>query len=445
MDNYVEWTSQFFFKHVGIVRWWFNLALAGKLILAFVINALITLLAGTAVLLMARSGMNIAQHLDFILSLTLIASTLILLYGLYISVLTSRPLRRAVAFAQVVAEGDLTPRLSCMTEKDEIASLCTAMNRMAENFRSLVGNITQGADVFAASSQLLATRAGATAETAQVVSEAVRQVANGAETQAGNVQNILQAVREMSALMQQINRSIDLTGRASHQALAMAEEGDTAIAKTGRQMEHIHQTVNGTEKFISSLGSKSASIGTIVEAIQTISHQTNLLALNAAIEAARAGDHGRGFGVVAEEVRKLAEQSAQASTQIERIIQDIRSNLEHAVAGMDAEKKVVRDGTRVIGEAEEAFRRITESTLVVNRQIREVSGFLEKISLGSERIASEISLVAAISEQATAQTQAVASSSAEQMQSMCDINDSVGQLSLAALEQQLATRRFKLC
>lgn len=444
MEQLLERASQFFFRHVGIVRWWFNLTLASKLVLAFSINAIITLVAGGSVYLMVHSGVNIAERIHVILILTLVASGFIIFYGMYIAFLTSTPLRRGVGFAQIVAQGDLTPNMYCLTQKDEIANLCKALNTMVENFRSLVSNISRGADVFAESSHILAERAEATVNAAQQVAEAINQVAGGSQSQANSVQNIMLAVQEMTKVIQQIDRSVVLTDQASSQALQMTNEGETAISKISAQMTHVHRTVQETGDIISSLGEKSTSIGTIVETIKAISDQTNLLALNAAIEAARAGEHGRGFSVVAEEVRKLAEQSTLSSAQIEHIIHDIKNNVDMAIESMNSEKEVVRNGSHVIEEAQKSFTRIKDSTLVVNRQLQEVSAFAKNIAASSEQIAQEVTLVAAISQETTAQTEEVASNSTEQMSSMQEINASIAELSAAAVEQQNAARRFKL-
>lgn len=444
METFLERFGQFFFKHSRIVRWWFNLGLAAKLIIAFSINASITLAAGGIVYYFVKKGTNLQHHISVVLILTAIASGFIILYGLYIAFLTATPLRRGVQFAQVVAEGDLTPDLYCMTENDEVGHLCKSLNRMLESFRSLVGNISHSADIFAESSSVLSERAEATAQAAQQVALAINQVALGSQTQANSVQAILEAVTEMSALIQKIEQSIAQAGTASSAALQVANEGNHSIAKTNAQMNHIHQTVAETGEIISELGEKSASIGSIVETIKTISDQTNLLALNAAIEAARAGEHGRGFSVVAEEVRKLAEQSTHSSAQIEQIIHDITANVSRAITSMDAEKEVVLSGAQVIEDAQKAFVRIVDSTQDVNRHIREVSGYSEQIALRSEHITQEITQVASVSQQTTAQTEEVASNSTEQLSSMQEINASTEELSTAAQELQAASRKFKL-
>lgn len=444
MESFLERLSQFTFQHFRIVRWWFNLNLATKLVLSFCINALITLASGGLIYYFVKSGTNIQEHLGQILIFIVIASILIILYGLYIAYLTATPLRRGVAFAKTVSEGDLTPNLTCMTQKDEIGLLCKSLNTMVDSFRSLVSNISHGADISAESAGILSERAKTTAHAAQQVSSAINQVAFGSQDQARSVQTILKAVQEMSTEIQRIEQSVALAGQASGQALMVANEGDTSIAKTNEQMNHIHQTVAETGKIISELGEKSTSIGSIVETIKAISDQTNLLALNAAIEAARAGEHGRGFSVVAEEVRKLAEQSTVSSAQIELIIKDIKINVERAISSMEAEKEVVVNGSQVIEETQKAFNRIVERTQVVNQQIQEVSQFTKHIATGSEHIAQEIKQVALISEETTAQTEEVAANSTEQMNSMQEINVSITELTNAALELQTSARRFKL-
>lgn len=444
MEAFLERVSQFFVRHSRIVRWWFNLTLATKLVLAFSISALITFSAGGFVYILVKRGVDIQSHINTLVILTALASAFIFLYGLYIAFLTSTPLRRAVNFAETLAKGDLTPNLYCMTQKDEIGQLCKSLNTMLESFRSLVSNISHGADIFCESSQVLAERAEITANAAQQVAQAINQVAQGSQNQANSVQAILFAVQEMTSGIQQIDQSVTLADGTSTQALQVAHEGDQAIAKTNTQMNHIHQTVDETGAIISELGEKSAFIGTIVETIKNISDQTNLLALNAAIEAARAGEHGRGFSVVAEEVRKLAEQSTQSSAQIEQIIRDIKINVERAIASMTAEKEVVRNGSQVIDEAQKAFNRIMEGTQIVNLQIKEVSQFARTIAESSHKISTEISQVAAITQETTAQTEEVASSSAEQMSSMQEINASTEELSSAAQELQFAARKFKL-
>lgn len=446
MAELLDRLSKFLVRHSRIIRWWFNLSLSHKLVLAFSISALINLSGGGFAYYLALQGQDLVAHIGTLMIVTTLASLLIFLYGLYISFLTSTPLRRSVNFAETLAKGDLTPSLYCLTEKDEIGQLCLSLTTMLQNFRTLVSKILSGADTFYESSLVLTERAEATANAAKQVSQSIDQVAQGSQNQnqIDSIQAIQIAVQDMSTGIEQIDHSVSLADQASTQALLIAGEGDQAITKTGAQMSYIHQTVDETGSIISELGEKSASIGEIVETIKNISDQTNLLALNAAIEAARAGENGRGFSVVAEEVRKLAEQSTQSSAQIEQIIRGIKLNVDRAIASMSAEKDVVRSGEQVIDEAQKAFNRIMESTQVVNRQIKEVSHFSRDISANSHKIFTEIEQIDAIIKETTAKTVAVALSSSEQMNSMQEINALSEELQAAAQALQASARKFKL-
>lgn len=444
MNSFLDRISEFFFKHSSIVRWWFNLSVSAKLNLAFGINAMITMLAGGFMYFMVKTGADLAHNIGIFTVLLVIAGLIIFVYGLYISYLIATPLRRGVYFAEKMAKGDLTATLYSMGQKDELGTLCNSLNQMTENFRSLVGDITRGADVFADSSQVLSTQSETTSEAAQLVSSSIHQVAFGSQNQANSVQNIMNSIQSMAHGIRQIEEHINLADQSSQQSLQLAHDGDTAMTMVNLQMGHIHQSVDNTGQIITALGEKSTVIGSIVETIKAISDQTNLLALNAAIEAARAGEHGRGFSVVAEEVRKLAEQSTLSSAQIETIIHDIKTSLDEAISSMNSEKDVVQSGANAIQNAQQAFTRIKESTQTLSEQIQEISALSSGITQSADVITHEVTQVASICQQTTAQTEEVASSSSEQMLAMQEINSSAQELSKTAQDLQHAARKFIL-
>ncbi|MDU2063321.1 MAG: HAMP domain-containing methyl-accepting chemotaxis protein [Sporomusaceae bacterium] len=442
MDNILEQFSLCAFSHSSIVRWWFNLRLSWKLVLAFTVNGAITMIAGFITYYFVKEGTEFEQQA--VLGLIALASLLNIVYGCYIAYLTTAPIRRSVQFAETVAHGDLTPNLSCMTEKDEIGQLCKSLNIMVNRFRSLVGDISQGVDVFDETSTLLSGQAEATMQAAQEVIDAVSQVAAGSQSQAERIDEIKAAIDKMLIGLKNIERSVQTTKEAAGLALQIAQAGTDSVEQTNSQMVHIHQSVEETNQIILELGNKSALIGGIIETIKAISDQTNLLALNAAIEAARAGEHGRGFSVVAEEVRRLAEQSTLSSSQIGIIIQDIQHNVERAVSSMKFETEVVMAGSQVIQTTQQSFHRIVDSAKTVNQQIGEVFGFANTIAVGSDEVSDKMNEIAHIALESSAQAKEAAANGANQLGAMQEVNASASELSDAAHKLQRASRQFKL-
>ncbi|NLI90798.1 MAG: methyl-accepting chemotaxis protein [Peptococcaceae bacterium] len=444
MEESLERLSLLLYKKIRLVRWWFNLSLSVKIILAFILSGSLTLGSGILLIVLMRFGMNETYNVCLLLIVTLFAGLIIILYGLYLSFLIATPLRRGVRFAETVAGGDLTPEIYCLTEQDDVGLLCSALNTMAQNFRELVGEITQGADTFADSSRDLAIKAETTAQAAEKVAFVISQIVGRIQDQSENVQTIFEVVEEISKGIERIENSLYITGQNSEFALKEAEEGEKTVDVAAVQMKHIYQTVIDTSRIIGELGRKSADVGSIVETIQTIAEKTNLLALNAAIEAARACDDGLGFSVVAEEVRKLAEQTTNSSSQIASIIADIRINVERAIISMKAEEQVVGNGSRVIAEAENAFNRIRERTVSVDSQINEIRGSIKQIAASSKSISQEAAQVANIAQDISTQIKEAEASSNQQLMALQEINSSTEELSSVAMELQTYVRKFKL-
>jgi methyl-accepting chemotaxis protein len=209
-------------------------------------------------------------------------------------------------------------------------------------------------------------------------------------------------------------------------------------------MSSISNTVNDLAKVIKGLGDRSQEIGQIVEVITGIAQQTNLLALNAAIEAARAGEHGRGFAVVADEVRKLAEQSAESAQQITNLIGTIQADTSTAVNVMDSTIQEVSSGIGVVNTAGEAFNRIENLINTVAKQIQEVSAASQQMSVGAMQVVKAIDEISDVSEKTAAGTQNVSAAAQEQLASMEEISASSSSLSKMATELQTLVSRFKV-
>ncbi len=236
----------------------------------------------------------------------------------------------------------------------------------------------------------------------------------GSEKQVHSAAEANQAAAEILRGMNQAALSIqsvaDLTTTANEKATA----GNKVVTQAMEQMNVMQRSVGHTAEVINALGEKSKEIGHIVQLITEISNQTNLLALNAAIEAARAGEHGRGFAVVADEVRKLAEQSGDAAGQIRQLIGEVQAEADKAVQSMDEGANVILEGIQMVHQSGEAFRDIVKAIEQVAAESQEVSAIIEQVNSSSQSMAEMMEGVAHIAEQSAGNTQNVAASAEEQ-------------------------------
>ncbi|RUS46771.1 methyl-accepting chemotaxis protein [Cohnella sp. AR92] len=316
-----------------------------------------------------------------VLILSAVAIALALILGLWISQLISAPLRRIAELLKKVATGDLTEK-STIRLKDEIGQVSDSVNEMIDNLRMLVGNLsTSSHNVAAASEQ---------------ISGSSQEIASSVMDQARNVQSINELIRELSRAIESVARSAEEAASLSDSTRQGAVEGGKVVGESLQAMDQVGDAM-------SHLREDSDKIGDILEVIADIAEQTNLLALNAAIEAARAGEQGRGFAVVADEVRKLAERSSSATKQIGSIIKGMQSNTIHSVEAV--EKAVLL--SRRTGEALDG---IIASANETAQQVAEIAAASEEQSAQSEDVLHSIETISAASDQVAAASEQTSAS-----------------------------------
>ncbi len=215
----------------------------------------------------------------------------------------TKPLRRIVASAEKISEGDLTETIE-INSKDELGVLSESFNHMAHSLRSLIHGIKDSVEHVASSSEELTASADQTSRATEHITMAIEQFSNGSESQSEKIETTTEQINEMNDGLAELARAAAVITETSADSTEVSSKGETLVQKTAGQMNTIDHSVKAAEQVVKGLEIKSKDITNILRVINGIADQTNLLALNAAIEAARAGEYGRGFSVVAEEVRK---------------------------------------------------------------------------------------------------------------------------------------------
>lgn len=381
---------------------------------------------------------------NFVLILGIISIIIGVLIAFYMGRIISKPVVEIAGVARKIADGDLTIDEINVKNKDEIGELANSFNQMAGNLRSILKQVGSASEQVAASSEELTASSEQTTKATEQVAFTMQQVATGVEKQVQSVEETSQTINEMTMGVQEIAKKSQLVSNSAIQATDNASDGGQVIKNAVHKMSSIHQSVKGLGTVVQELGEHSKEIGNIISVISGIADQTNLLALNAAIEAARAGEHGKGFAVVADEVRKLAEQSAQSAQQISQLISAIQEETNKAVLSMDITTKEVEEGIGVINTAGNSFKHIHGSIGGVTEQIQEITSAVQQIAAGSEQMAHAMSSIEEIAVSSASGTQEVAAASEEQLASMEEIASSANSLSNMAEELQALISKFKV-
>jgi methyl-accepting chemotaxis protein len=314
-----------------------------------------------------------------------------------------------------IGEGDLTRRLE-YRGKDELGSICNGFNLFMDKLHGIITTISSNTtQVASAATQLMA---------------AAEQIATGAEQVASQAGTVATAGEEMSATSGDMAQNCQMAAEGSNQASHAARAGSEVVSNTVLVMGRIASRVQETAKTVGSLGARSDQIGAIVATIQDIADQTNLLALNAAIEAARAGEQGRGFAVVADEVRALAERTTKATREISEMIKAIQNETRGAVSAMEAGVQEVEQGTIEASKSGQALQEILEQINAVTMQVNQVATAAEEQTATTGEISNNI-------QQITEVIQMTARGAHESA-------NAAGQLASTATELERIVSHFKL-
>ncbi|ASR48531.1 methyl-accepting chemotaxis protein [Paenibacillus kribbensis] len=353
------------------------------------------------------------------------------------------PIAELVRHSEKIAQGDLSQEAKVHGD-NEIAQLARSFQSMSYNLKEMIGHVLSTSGAVVEGSNELLRRTEVMSVKVQDSTVAAEEVAKGSTSIASAAAENAQAMEEIAQGVQHIASSANDVSDQISEATQETVNGNTLAQNAVAQMTQVGRAADESLRYIHSMNERSEAIGSIVSAIFDITKQIQMLSLNASIEAARAGEHGRGFAVVAGEVRKLAEQSKEATQEISDYLAAIQEVSQQSVDSVTRVSREIHSGTEMVQQASSAFNQLSELMQEINATIQTVSAATEQVSASSEEVSASVEETALIAANAQNMIQEIGLNADEQLNEMESHSEIVRQLSKQATELQAAVQKFKI-
>lgn len=397
---------------------------------------------------MLASGLERAEQGSRTATINFSIGIAVILLAVVVSYFMSRSISRPVVAVservERMADGYLNDKSLETKRKDEVGQQVHALNIMRERIQgTLLGTLDISRKLNGSSNSLL-TATGTVSDSSNQIAATMEELAAGSEAQAHTASNMAEMVGEFFEDVQKANQAGGEVANAANQVLTRTEDGNQMMTSSVEQMNEIYKVVNESVEQIQQLDDQTKEISELVTVISEIAEQTNLLALNAAIEAARAGEQGKGFAVVADEVKKLAEQVADSVNEITTIVDRVQEGSTQAVSSLESGYTTVRDGQEKVLETRNVFEDITSLVTNMTNLTSDMSVALDHIEEIGEQLTTGVSEVASIAEESAAGVEETTASVEQTSFQIETINNGAIELSQLATELENSVNQFAI-